>query len=86
MIAPTKPNGLEEAVGKPMYKFLTTQLGTILEGETQEARDVANTLFARGMERLYKRGVKTQYTTYYEEMLEVVQQHAQLQVVQNVHQ
>lgn len=72
MLAPKQPKGLEDAVGKPMHGFLTRQLEIMLEDDSAEARDVANTFFARGMERLYKRGVDSQYTSYYEEMLEVV--------------
>ena len=71
MIAPQKPEGLVAAVGTPMHQFLSQQLEMILEGETTECRDVAGTLFARGMERLYKRGVEIQYTKYYEQLYEV---------------
>lgn len=72
MLAPKQPEGLEEAVGKPMHEFLKRQLETMLEDNSAEARDVAQTFFARGMERLYKRGVDQKYTTYYEEMMQVV--------------
>lgn len=70
MLAPKKPNGLVEAVGETMHTFLVRQLDCIVE-EEDEYSTVAEHCFSKAMEALYSRGLKLEYTQYYERMFEI---------------